>query len=96
MKKKTIMLVILIVILAVANAYQYFNNYYLDSFGYNAVPDQSTAKAIATAVIKANYGEEVLKDKTLDATHEWITGFWRVKAYSVGNPSGDWIEMTAP
>jgi hypothetical protein len=93
MKKKPIVLTILIVLLATASVYQYFNNYYLEGFGYDAVPDSSTAQAIAEAVIKAEYGEEVLKDKTLTADYKKITGFWYVKACSEENQSDHSIEI---
>lgn len=95
MKKKTIALCLIIVILLAGNAFQFWNSHskYLFTDEYNdylsfhdAVPDEETALKIAEAILISVYGEDVLSKKPFNVTYNSFRKVWIV----VGTlPEGD-------
>ena len=92
MKKKIILFSIIMVLYATL-VYQMFSNYNQYSFWQGAVPNVSTASAVAEAVFSAAYGEEISNAKPYSVVFKKLTGSWYVRTFTEEDQPGIWLEI---
>jgi hypothetical protein len=98
MKKKTIVLCLIILILLAGSVFQFWSSHskYLltDEYNdylsfYDAVPDEETALLIAEAVLVSVYGEEVLSKKPFNITYNNFRKAWIIVGTLPEGEEGD-------